>query len=57
MTIIRLTDGGKEFRIPYSLLKRLAEIYPDEPQAAELGSALLELGIPSTPRSWLTRIF
>lgn len=47
MATLRLTDGGKEFAFPYSLLKILADDYPDDPHCAELGNALLDLGIPS----------
>ena len=57
MATIRLTDGGKEFTIPYSLLKSLAEHYPDGPQAAELGNALLELGIPSITEELVDKKF
>lgn len=57
MATIRLTDGGKEFTIPYSLLKSLAEHYPDGPQAAELGNALLELGIPSITEELVDKEF
>ncbi|WP_165077885.1 MULTISPECIES: hypothetical protein [unclassified Desulfovibrio] len=47
MATLRLTAGGKEFPFPYRLLKILADNYPSGPEAAELGNALLELGIPS----------
>lgn len=47
MATLRLTECGKEFSFPYSLLKIIADRYPDGSQGAELGNALLDLGIPS----------
>lgn len=57
MATIRLTDGGKEFSLPYSLLKSLAENLPDDPQAAELGNALLDLNIPSITEQMVDKEF
>lgn len=57
MATIRLTDGGKEFSLPYSLLKSLAENLPDEPHAAEFGNALLDLNIPSITEQLVDKEF
>lgn len=57
MATIRLIEGGKEFPIPHSMLKKLASECSEGPHGRELGRALLGLGIPSITEELLREDF
>lgn len=47
MAIIRLTEGGREIPLTFSMLKALAENCPEGPHGEDLARELLALGIQS----------
>ncbi|MBD5538533.1 MAG: hypothetical protein HDQ94_00820 [Desulfovibrio sp.] len=57
MAIIRFTEGGKEFPLSHKLLMALAQNCTDGPLGAELGRALLSLGIPSLTEELVDKDF
>ncbi|WP_165076324.1 MULTISPECIES: hypothetical protein [unclassified Desulfovibrio] len=57
MVTLRFTENGKDFPIPCSLLKSMAQACPDGQAGRDLGKALIALGIPSITGELLQKGF